>query len=192
MSQIGTKLPFLGVNLSRRELMDSNRIQTVKDVNLSTNLVTSTQQWMLRPCCEKCDAIFVFLMIERHSWFRGVDAFFLKISNVDREDRNFPSLSDYNLTSPSAFVPRATHAFVTYSNFPVDFEPFKRFVVAELKLPRLANPLVFMYCSFWEAFRQLDHSRYHAVKSCFAKNGPPALEAHRKIYVVCDWSQIHK
>ena len=44
MSQIGTKLPFLGVKLSLRELLNSNRIQTVKDVNLNTNLVTSIQQ----------------------------------------------------------------------------------------------------------------------------------------------------
>ena len=144
MSQIGTKLPFLGVNLSRRELMDSNWFQTVEDVNLNKGRVSSIQQWMLNQYCEKCDAIFNVLVYWLPCLFRGVFAFFLKISNVDREDRNFPSLHDYNLTSSVPFVPRATHAFVLYANFPDVFPSFKRFVLTELKLPTCGSSHVYV------------------------------------------------
>ena len=122
--------------------------------------------------------------------FRGSDGFFLKISNLNTEERNFISLIEYNKTAQIAFFPRATDAFVLYAQFPVDFSQFKRFVLAELQLPRLSEPQIFMFCSFWNEYRKLDDSRFRAVRTCFDVNGRPELESNRKIYVICDWAQV--
>ena len=124
--------------------------------------------------------------------YRGCEGFFIKISNLDSEDRGFSSLAEYNKTAETMFVPRASNSFVMYSQFPDDYVSFKRFVVKELKLPRLAEPVIIMYCSFSNEFRKLDDSRYRAVKTCYDLKGRPALEAHRKVYVICDWAQLQK
>ena len=124
--------------------------------------------------------------------FRGPEGFCLKITNIESSDRNCASLRDFNLTIAGDFVPRATLAFVTYSKFPENFEGFKHFVVTQLKLPRLADPQIFMFCTFWNEFRLLDGARYVAVKTCLEMNGRPGLASHRKIYVVCDWAQVHR
>ena len=125
--------------------------------------------------------------------FRGPEGFCIKITNIESSDRDFVSLRDFNLSHVDGeFIPRATHAFVTYLKFPVDFDEFERFVVSELKLPRLADPQIFMYCSFWDEIRLLDEPRYRAAKSCLDIKGRPALACHRKIYVICDWAQIHR
>jgi len=124
--------------------------------------------------------------------YRGPEGFCLKITNIDSSDRNFASLRDYKLTVAGDFLPRASLAFVTYSKFPKNFDDFKRFVVSELKLPRLADPQIFMFCSFWNEIRLLNDARYVAVKTCLEMNGRPALASHRKIYVVCDWAQVHR
>ena len=67
LSQSGTVLPILGVNLRCQGLFDSIRIQTVNDFELNLHLkvqrVLWTQQWMPFQCCEKCDAKFCLLFL---------------------------------------------------------------------------------------------------------------------------------
>ena len=102
------------------------------------------------------------------------------------------SLSEFHKSVANGFISCAIDSFVLYGQFPTDYSQFKRFVLAELKLPRLSEPEIFMFCSFWKEYRKLDDFRFRAVRTCFEVNGRPELESQRKIYVICDWAQIHK
>jgi len=118
--------------------------------------------------------------------------FLVKIGNLHSSHGQFQSWADFVSESGSTFVPRITHAFLKFQDFPPNYAQFHRRLVSILELPRESVIYIMMFEDYFSSIHALDRTRYAALKAILEVRGRPKKIERRKIYALCDLDQIER